>query len=106
MEKKEYVLNYFNNRSTNASTESFNSKMKDFRAQVRGVTDMSFFMYRMVTIFGEGLSIHGQSPLSPNFLRHFSSRKDKKALSTAIAEGKTLPHPYSVATSMPCVVHL
>ena len=46
------MLNYFNNRATNASAESFNSKMKGFRAQVRGVADMSFFMYRMVTIFG------------------------------------------------------
>ncbi len=52
MEKKDYVLNYFNNRSTNASAESLNSKMKGFRAQVRGVADMPFFMYRMVKIFG------------------------------------------------------
>lgn len=52
MEKKEYVLNYFNNRSTNASAESLNSKMKGFRAQVRGVADMPFFMYRMFKIFG------------------------------------------------------
>ena len=37
MEKKDYVLNYFNNRSTNASAESFNSKIKGFRVQVRGV---------------------------------------------------------------------
>ena len=34
--KEEYVLNYFNNRSTNAAAESLNSKMKVFRAQVRG----------------------------------------------------------------------
>lgn len=52
MEKKDYVLNYFNNRSTNASAESFNSKLKGFRAQVRGVADMPFFMYRTVKIFG------------------------------------------------------
>ena len=51
-EKEEYVLNYFNNRSTNASAESFNSKMKGFRAQVRGVADLPFFMYRMKMIFG------------------------------------------------------
>ena len=36
----------------------------------------------------------------------FLSRKDKKALNTAIAEGKTLPHPYSVAISMPYVLIL
>lgn len=52
MGKEVYVLNYFNNRSTNASAEAFNSKMKGFRAQVRGVADMPFFMYRMSTIFG------------------------------------------------------
>ena len=68
MEKKDYVLNYFNNRSTNASAESFNSKIKGFRAQVRGVADMSFFLYRMVKIFGqERLSIHRQSLLSQDF---------------------------------------
>ena len=51
-ELQEYVLNYFNNRSTNASAESLNSKMKGFRAQVRGVADLPFFMYRMMMVFG------------------------------------------------------
>ena len=50
--KEEYVLNYFNNRSTNAATESLNSKKKGFRAQVRGVLDLPFIMYRMMKIFG------------------------------------------------------
>ena len=50
--KEEYVLNYFNNRSTNAAAESLNFKMKDFRAQVRGVSDLPSFMYRMMKIFG------------------------------------------------------
>lgn len=50
--KEEYVLNYFNNRATNASAESLNSKMKGFRAQVRGVADLPFFMYRLMMIFG------------------------------------------------------
>ena len=31
------ILNYFTNRSTNASAESFNAKIKAFRAQFRGV---------------------------------------------------------------------
>ena len=51
-EKEDYVLNYFNNRSTNASAESLNSKMKGFRSQVRGVSDLPFFMYRLMKIFG------------------------------------------------------
>ncbi len=31
------ILNYFKNRSTNASAESFNVKIKAFRAQFRSV---------------------------------------------------------------------
>ncbi len=33
------ILNYFNHRSTNASAESFNAKIKNFRMQLRGVKD-------------------------------------------------------------------
>ena len=50
--KEEEVLNYFINRSTNAHAESLNSKMKAFRAQIRGVQDMPFFMFRVAKIFG------------------------------------------------------
>ena len=39
-------------RSTNASAESLNSKMKAFRAQLRGVSDLPFFMFRLCRIFG------------------------------------------------------
>ena len=46
------VLNYFINRATNASAESLNSKMKGFRAQLHGIADIPFFMYRICTIFG------------------------------------------------------
>jgi transposase len=45
------ILNYFNNRSTNASAESFNAKIKEFRAQFRGVRDISFFLFRITKIF-------------------------------------------------------
>ena len=50
--KEEYVLNYFNNRSTNASAESFHSKVKGLRTQVHGVSDLPFFMFRCAKIFG------------------------------------------------------
>jgi transposase len=50
--KEEYVLNYFNNRSTNAAAESFNSKVKGLRAQVHGVNDLAFFTFRCSKIFG------------------------------------------------------
>jgi transposase len=45
------ILNYFNNRSTNASAESFNAKIKEFRAQFRGVRDIKFFLYRLTKLF-------------------------------------------------------
>lgn len=51
-QKETEILNYFSNRSTNASAESLNSKIKGFRAQLRGVHDLPFFMYRLTTIFG------------------------------------------------------
>jgi hypothetical protein len=34
----------------NASAESLNSKIKCFRAQVKGVKDIPFFMYRLETV--------------------------------------------------------
>lgn len=46
------VLNYFINRSTNAAAEALNSKMKGFRSELRGVSDLPFFMYRLCKIFG------------------------------------------------------
>lgn len=50
-EREDEILNFFTNRATNASAESFNSKIKAFRAQLRGVVDIPFFLYRLVTIF-------------------------------------------------------
>lgn len=43
------IINYFEQRLTNASAESFNAKVKAFRSQLRGVTDVEFFMYRLAT---------------------------------------------------------
>jgi transposase len=45
------ILNYFNNRSAKASAESFNAKIKAFRAQFRGVRDIAFFIYRLTKIY-------------------------------------------------------
>lgn len=45
------VLNYFPNGSTNASAESFNAKLKGFRALVRGVRDINFFLFRISTFY-------------------------------------------------------
>ncbi|MCL2598027.1 MAG: transposase [Paludibacter sp.] len=51
-EHYEEILNFFNNRSTNASAESFNAKIKAFRASLRGVNDMKFFLFRVANIWG------------------------------------------------------
>ena len=45
------ILNFFSNRNTNANAESFNSKIKLFRANLRGVTDTSFFLFRLYKLF-------------------------------------------------------
>lgn len=46
------ILNYFENRETNASAESFNAKLKTFRSLVRGVRDVDFFLFRIEKLFG------------------------------------------------------
>lgn len=48
---KETILNFFYNRSTNASAEAFNAKIKLFRANLRGVVDLPFFLFRLTKIF-------------------------------------------------------
>ena len=47
----EEILNFFINRATNASAESFNAKIKSFRASLRGVTDTKFFFFRLANIY-------------------------------------------------------
>ena len=50
-EHYEQILNFFVNRSTNASAESFNAKIKAFRASLRGVADLKFFLFRLAKIY-------------------------------------------------------
>jgi len=45
------IVNFFENRSTNASAESFNAKIKAFRSQFRGVKNIPFFLYRLSKIY-------------------------------------------------------
>jgi transposase len=45
------ILNYFDDRHTNAYAESFNSKIKGFRANLRGVTDTKFFLFRIAKLY-------------------------------------------------------
>lgn len=45
------ILNFYNNRSSNAMAESFNAKIKLFRANLRGVADKKFFLFRIANIY-------------------------------------------------------
>ena len=45
MNHYQYILNYFDNKSTNASTELFNAKIKAFRSQFRGVRNINCFFF-------------------------------------------------------------
>ena len=45
------ILNFFTNRHTNVNAESFNSKIKLFRANLTGVTDTKFFLFRLHKLF-------------------------------------------------------
>ncbi|QOH25619.1 ISAon1 family transposase [Flavobacterium columnare] len=47
----ETIANFFVKRHTNANAESFNSKIKLFRANQRGVVDTKFFLFRMEKLF-------------------------------------------------------
>ena len=45
------ILNFFKERLTNASAESFNAKLKSFRATFRGVDDVKFYLYRVMMLY-------------------------------------------------------
>lgn len=45
------ILNFFKYRNTNANAESFNAKIKLFRANQRGVSDTTFFLFRLAKLF-------------------------------------------------------
>lgn len=50
-DKEDEIQNYFVNRSTNAAAESLNAKIKQFRAQLRGIIDRKFFLFRLTRIY-------------------------------------------------------
>ena len=45
------ILNFFNDKRTNAIAESFNCKLKTFRTEFRGVNDLKFYLYRVKQLF-------------------------------------------------------
>ena len=46
------VLNFYNNRSSNAAPKSFNAKIKLFRANLHGVAEKKFFLFRIAKLYG------------------------------------------------------
>lgn len=53
------IVSFFQRRSTNAASESFNAKIKAFRSQLRGVRDVAFFLFRVANIFGSTRKVGG-----------------------------------------------
>ncbi|MGE6355289.1 transposase [Flavobacterium sp. NPDC079362] len=45
------ILDYFDNRITNDSAESFNAKIKAFRCKLREVRNVDFCLIRLNTLF-------------------------------------------------------
>ena len=45
------ILNFYNNRASNALAECFNAKIKAFRTSLRGVIDVKFFLFRIANIY-------------------------------------------------------
>ncbi len=50
-ERYDEILNFYNNRSSNALAESFNAKIKLFRANLRGVIDKKFFLFWVAKLY-------------------------------------------------------
>lgn len=50
-ERYDEILNFYNNRASNAMAESFNAKIKLFRANLRGVADKKFFLFRIAKLY-------------------------------------------------------
>ena len=45
------IINFFEKRSTNYISESFNIQIKNFRSQFRGVKDKAFFLFRLAKTY-------------------------------------------------------
>ena len=50
-EHSDEIINFFDNRSTNASAESINSRIKAFRAKLHGINDTKFFIFRLCKLY-------------------------------------------------------
>lgn len=45
------ILNFYDKRSSNTMAESFNTKIKLFRTNLRGVADKKSFLFRIAKLF-------------------------------------------------------
>lgn len=45
------ILNYLENKSTNAAVENFNGKLKSFLSRIRGVNNKDIFFYRLIQLY-------------------------------------------------------
>jgi len=50
-EHSDEIINFFENRSTNAAAEAMSSKIKAFRAKLHGVNDTKFFIFRLCNLY-------------------------------------------------------
>lgn len=76
------ILNFYNHRSSNAMAESFNAKIKLFRANLRGVADKKFFLFRIAKLY----AYPHQKSTEPQSHRVVGKRKICRTACTA-------PHP-------------
>jgi hypothetical protein len=76
------ITNNFYSRSTNAATESFNAKIKDFKRQFRGVVDVKFFLFRLCNIYAwtQGCGYDPKYALEDNTKKAFANLSFTKAL--------------------------
>ena len=51
MKDYQQIINFFDKRSTNAASESFNAKIKNFRSQFRGVKDKVMLKFIIPHVF-------------------------------------------------------
>lgn len=50
--KNKEIINYCENMASNSFAESFNAKIKAFRARLKGIKDTKFFLFRLAMMLG------------------------------------------------------
>lgn len=83
------IINYFEERLTNASAESFNAKIKAFRSQLRGVADLKFFMFRLARLMPPPYQPHNGVRIMPTVNARRTSCHQRNVVVQRIAESAT-----------------